>query len=262
MAGCLRAMIAAGNDAAGNDAAGNDAAGNDAAGNDAAGNDAAGNDAAGNDAARAGRASGLRRWVSVGLVAVVAGALAGGLAWVAASQKVVTTVSPATPQRLVVVPEAAGLYQVSSPQLGAIASAAREGLTRAGTPNAVAAFYGPSAVGDPSVFVAGGSAAAGATGNAALHTQLSQITAAARERGAALGPLRAYDAGAPGGALECQSVTGGALSAVCAWSDADTVAVVSSPALPVQDLAVTTADLRTALKQPVTGSPVAPPATV
>ena len=183
------------------------------------------------DEAGAARASRLRGWVSVGLVAVVAGALTGGLAWVAASQKVVTTVSPATPQRLVVVPEAAGLYQVSSPQLGTIAAAAREGLTRAGTPNAVAAFYGPSAVGDPSVFVAGGSAAAGATGNAALHTQLSQITAAARERGAVLGALRAYDAGAPGGALECQSVTGGALSSVCAWSDADTVAVVSSPAL-------------------------------
>ena len=77
-----------------------------------------------------------------------------------------------------------------------------------------------------------------------------------------LGPLRAYDAGAPGGTLECQSVTGGALSSFCAWSDADTVAVVSSPALAVQDLAVTTADLRTALKQPVTGSPVAPPGTV
>ncbi len=219
-------------------------------------------DRSGDDGAGDASARGLRRWVSVGLVAVVAGALTGGLAWVEASQKVVTTVSPATPQRLVVAPEAAGLYQVSSPQLDAVAAATREGLTQAGTPNAVAAFYGPGAVGDPSVFVAGGSAAAGATGNAALHTQLSQIVAAARERGAVLGPLRAYDAGAPGGTLECQSVTRGALSSVCAWSDADTVAVVSSPALAVQDLAVTTADLRTALKQPVTGSPVAPPGTV
>lgn len=219
-------------------------------------------DRSGDDGAGDASAGGLRRWVSVGLVAVVAGAFTGGLAWVAASQKVVTTVSPATPQRLVVAPEAAGLHEVSSPQLDAVAAATREGLTQAGTPNAVAAFYGPGAVGDPSVFVAGGSAAAGATGNAALHTQLSQIAVAARERGAVLGPLRAYDAGAPGGTLECQSVTGGALSSFCAWSDADTVAVVSSPALAVQDLAVTTADLRTALKQPVTGSPVAPPGTV
>lgn len=224
--------------------------------------DVAVGDRSGDDGAGDASAGGLRRWVSVGLVAVVAGAFTGGLAWVAASQKVVTTVSPATPQRLVVAPEAAGLHEVSSPQLDAVAAATREGLTQAGTPNAVAAFYGPGAVGDPSVFVAGGSAAAGATGNAALHTQLSQIVAAARERGAVLGPLRAYDAGAPGGTLECQSVTGGALSSFCAWSDADTVAVVSSPALAVQDLAVTTADLRTALKQPVTGSPVAPPGTV
>jgi len=224
--------------------------------------DVAVGDRSGDDGAGDASAGGLRRWVSVGLVAVVAGAFTGGLAWVAASQKVVTTVSPATPQRLVVAPEAAGLHEVSSPQLDAVAAATREGLTQAGTPNAVAAFYGPGAVGDPSVFVAGGSAAAGATGNAALHTQLSQIAVAARERGAVLGPLRAYDAGAPGGTLECQSVTGGALSSFCAWSDADTVAVVSSPALAVQDLAVTTADLRTALKQPVTGSPVAPPGTV
>ena len=129
-------------------------------------------DRSGDDGAGDASARGLRRWVSVGLVAVVAGALTGGLAWVAASQKVVTTVSPAPPQRLVVAPEAAGLHQVSSPQLDAVAAATREGLTQAGTPNAVAAFYGPGAVGDPSVFVAGGSAAAGATARPHLRCRI------------------------------------------------------------------------------------------